>query len=84
MTDWQPIETAPKDGTSIIAMYIHINTEIVHAVFWMDVEEDSPGDPDDVGWWTYVWSEVGRSKLEDWMTPTHWMPLPPPPKKGDE
>jgi len=85
MTEWQDISTAPKDGTSIIVMYIHIDTEIVHAAFWIDADETSFGDPDDVGWWTYDWNECGRAKMDGIYSPTHWMPLPPaPPKKGDE
>jgi hypothetical protein len=79
MSEWQPIETAPKDGTDIIAMYIHISTQIVHAAFWMSCVEGLD-DPEDEGWWTYDWSEVSRTKMTGWMTPTHWMPLPEPPK----
>jgi len=73
---WQPIETAPKDGTDILGMYMHIETQIVHNIFWLDNEYE----PDENGWWTYEYSEVSRMKLEDWMTPTHWMPLPDTPK----
>ena len=78
MTDWQPIDTAPKDGTDIIVMYMHINTQIVHAAFWMEYEEGLD-DPDIEGWWSYVWSEVSRTKLDGSCSPTHWMPLPPDP-----
>jgi hypothetical protein len=76
---WQPIETAPKDGTDIIVMYVHIRTQIVHAAFWINYEEGLDS-PDDEGWWTYVWTEVGRSKMDGICSPTHWMPLPEPPK----
>ena len=71
---WQPIETAPKDGTDILAMYIHIDTQIVHAAFWIGA--DNTDDEADIGWWSYEYSEVSRIKLDDWMEPTHWMPLP--------
>lgn len=74
--NWQPIETAPKDGTDIIVMYMHIETQIVHAAFWLDGEGV---DAVDVGWWSYKYSEVGRVHLTEWMAPTHWMPLPEPP-----
>ena len=79
MTEWQPIDTAPKDGTDIIVMYMHIDTQIVHAAFWMDYEEGLD-DPDIEGWWSYVWSEVSRTKLDGSCSPTHWMPLPGDPK----
>lgn len=71
---WQPIETAPKDGTDVIVMYMHIETQIVHNAFFMSEAEDC--EPQDVGWWTYTHSEVSRELLNDWRTPTHWMPLP--------
>lgn len=74
--NWQPIETAPKDGTEIIAMYMHIDTQIVHNAFWLEDEEGK-----DTGWWSYDKSEVSRVQLDDYWTPTHWMPLPPPPEK---
>lgn len=77
MSEWQPIEAAPKDGTDIIVMYVHIDTQIVHSAFWMEADED---DPEQAGWWSYVHSEVSRTKLDDWWAPTHWMHLPEPPK----
>jgi hypothetical protein len=76
---WQPIETAPKDGRDIIVMYIHIETPIVHAAFWLEDEDAT----EETGWWTYDWSEVSRTKMDEHYTPTHWMPLPEPPN-GDE
>jgi hypothetical protein len=62
MTDWQPIETAPKDGTNLL-----VTDGKITALGWHD-EFDAPEDP----WCGYI------------KRPTHWMPLPPPPKKGDE
>ena len=73
---WQPIETAPKDGRDILAMYVHIATQIVHNAFWLD---GYGVEPEDIGWWSYEHSEVSRIKLDGWMMPTHWMPLPPQP-----
>lgn len=77
MTDWKPIESAPKDGTEIIVMHVHIETQIVNNAFWIEDDEY----PQDTGWWSYTLSEVSRTQLNDWQTPTHWMPLPPPPKE---
>jgi hypothetical protein len=77
--EWQPIETAPKDGTEVIVMHRHIETQIVHNAFWIAKEETD--DPNDVGWWSYEYSEVGRIKLDDWLAPTHWIPLPEFPTK---
>jgi hypothetical protein len=77
---WQPIETAPKDGRDIIVMYVHIDTQCVHSAYYATAAEGY--EAGDIGWWSYVFSEVSRTKLEGFMAPTHWMPLPPPPE-GD-
>lgn len=73
--DWQPIETAPKDGTEILTCSFEVtqkpdgssliwyDCEVVH---WVDYEERG-------GWWN---GDVIR--YPD--SPTHWMPLPEPPK----
>ena len=38
--------------------------------------------PDDVGWWSYVRHSVSQEKLEGSYAPTHWMPLPEPPREA--
>lgn len=59
---WQPIETAPKDGTSILAT--EIDGEPVVSYF-------------DEGGWVYSWHAYDG--YHHW-NPTHWQPLPAPPK----
>lgn len=76
MTDWQSIETAPKNGENVIVMYTHIETQCVFNAFYASPAEG--WDEEDEGWWTYTYSEVSRVKLDGWQTPTHWMPLPSP------
>jgi hypothetical protein len=84
MSEWQPIKTAPKDGTGIIA--------------WREepIDEDwfepvgLPGWSSPMG---IVWSEtrggswrlLGMNSIElgDHGQPTHWMPLPAPPQSSD-
>jgi hypothetical protein len=65
MPDWQPIESAPRDGTRIL-VWGKIFPE--HAVAcWR---------PKGVlmeGWESHPYSEC------DIVSPTHWMPLPDPP-----
>ena len=75
--DWQPIETAPKDGTEFQAWVTHGRDQkgfwepkcrySEHGAFemWGRVDYDCDG------WDTYP----GH-------TPTHWMPLPAPPVKS--
>lgn len=78
VSEWQPIETAPKDGTDVIVMYMHCETQCVFNAFY--ASEEYHWEKRDVGWWSYEHSEVSRILLNDFMEPTHWMPLPPPPK----
>lgn len=72
MSEWRPIEEAPKDGTRILVYgkrYERIN------------ERDGPG-PIQVAYW----QKAGDTGF--WLTRaniscdhvTHFMPLPPPPK----
>lgn len=72
---WQPIETAPKDGTDILCSF----SGAVSIAFW-DVKA-----PDE-----YYYNQ--RSKTPQWLShegsylgeePTHWMPLPKPPKESE-
>jgi len=62
--DWQPIETAPKDGVRILACWAKHAPEFVgYGVVIWDAEACS--------WMEAVSEAVSR--------PTHWMPLPEPP-----
>jgi hypothetical protein len=80
---WQPIETALKDGDIILVMRkVGFSLEYIHASYWcgngwylpFDSERDSDGTP-----------LLGENEQ-----PTHWMllpkgiPLPKIPKKGTE
>lgn len=68
--EWQPIETAPKDGSMILAWCVHPHAEVVP-----DAEEYRCAvvtrwiDHNGGGWTWYGMS--GRF--------THWRPLPAPP-----
>lgn len=62
---WQPIETAPKDGTWVLAVGKN------GAGRWTT--------PQTVRW-TGLWeSPVHDARVEVYHQPTHWMPLPPAP-----
>lgn len=62
--EWQPIETAPKDGTSILLIIPRGMCEEVPPVY-VGAYHDQ--------WFTYGASCSGSSRRSE---PTHWMPLP--------
>jgi hypothetical protein len=68
MSEWQPIETAPKDGSLFLG--------------WATWPEDPPdfylcSYSPSLGFSTY-------DVYENLVTPTHWMPLPLPPSEQPE
>lgn len=67
---WQPIETAPKDGTHIIAWRATAKPPHCESMYFVPYDEDGNG--------LWHWVQDGDSPSENF--PTHWMPLPPPPE----
>ena len=76
---WQPIDTAPKDGTHVF-LYVP-GDSLYPTVGHYDTREyflKEYGDADymDEGWrWSYGYPADFH---EDVLEPTHWMPLPKP------
>jgi hypothetical protein len=66
MSEWQPIETAPKHGGNIMLWCVDLvgGNGRVATGSWRDSYGGS--------WWDY--------HMEYMLNPTHWMPLPEPPK----
>lgn len=73
--EWQPIETAPKDGTPVLLFE------------WRGDPWEEPEANIFVGEWDH--HRDGELYKTQWVcteyeafnhNPTHWMPLPPPPK----
>jgi hypothetical protein len=67
---WQPIESAPKDGSSILAYFPRA----------LETGKPYLGEV----WWRRDWMGPFSDGLEssarlDLCDPTHWMPLPSPP-----
>jgi hypothetical protein len=76
MTEWQPIKTAPIDGTEILVT----DGETVSTCFYFISDNpdyasfvrSSGGELIDISVSTY-WNLLFKN-------PTHWMPMPTPPK----
>lgn len=71
--EWQPIETAPKDGTEVLlftaipptGLLAYPEPQIVSGYF--DVVDDE-------------WCATVANVFGPFVEPTHWMPLPEAPK----
>jgi hypothetical protein len=65
---WQPMETAPQDGTMIL---------LFPSSEWT---EDTDGDYEVTYWDADLGGWYQHQHPDDYDGPTHWMPLPAPPK----
>lgn len=71
MMEWQPIETAPKDGTELILF-----DEMVCIGSWRNDWnfQDEPKQ-----WFDNTFDDYSCGYGSTPLKPTHWMPLPEPP-----
>ena len=81
--DWQPIETAPKDGTWILvsggkAGFDDYMKEIESWPQCMVAFCEPARDEWSRDYWAVCFWDGGWRT--DYESPTHWMPLPEPPK----
>ena len=78
-TEWQPIDTAPKDGTHIIG-YIPTDGEYggVIGIRWRKPYKHKWKDGTETTFVGYWCKSVNKQSV---CRPSHWMPLPNPPKK---
>lgn len=73
MSEWQPIETAPKDGTAIYVYGPDLLRELdghCAVVRWQTISDGST-----IPWWTVNDGKFGPYDLRG-PAPTLWMPLP--------
>lgn len=70
MSEWQPIETAPTDGTVFLGLHGY------------KVREAYRVQRDDCEMWCFG-GYSGDVEIAPWTKPTHWMPLPLPPEKTE-
>ena len=64
MSEWQPIETAPQDGTWVVLCRA-TDMDCIIAAVWEAADND------------FSWATLDGSYHKNWGT--HWMPLPEPP-----
>lgn len=77
MSDWQPIATAPRDGTRVLGCVYNPKYPQTYApttMVWAAYHPNARGKE------TWRTSEICGNKLEN---VTHWQPLPQPPT-GEE
>jgi len=67
---WQPIETAPKDGTQVL---LHLSDGQATVAEYVMATDGFAG-------WEVAHTERGAIYLM--IRATHWMPLPEPPTSG--
>lgn len=69
MTPWQPIETAPRDGTPLLGFVpsYYQGKGGICLLIWLKNAREPDGH----------WYDGHAFKTD----PTHWMPLPEPPKE---
>lgn len=75
---WQPIETAPKDGTKVLLA--DKNGYISTARWTEECERGGVDSSRDPGWKAYAIDDDSFYSCE-YINPTHWMPLPAPPER---
>lgn len=68
---WQPIETAPLNGTDVLVCRNYESEGAVYSVARNYNDGNGWCDLSDIGW--------AGMYCDDDNQPTHWMPLPPPP-----
>lgn len=80
---WQPIESAPRDGTQVLVWSDELY--IKPYIAWWGVDQNAPEDGNEQEEWL-------TGDGDSWSTgyyytpcnPTHWMPLPAPPQTEKE
>lgn len=74
-TTWQPINTAPRDGTKIIALYWVLGKQRIDFARFIDRAVSEYGrEPVRHRYWSFDHDHA--FVMERWKEPTHWAPIP--------
>ena len=76
---WQPIATAPRDGTPVLIYMPEASRKRVMEAYWATPWE---GAPEEQCWWSTPHGPAGRGYTILQKAVTHWMPLPAPPQSA--
>lgn len=76
MSEWQPIATAPTDGTEILLWLRGEMYRPVEIGYWLQRKTKKAKSG-----WRSVEHPYFLDGPEGFGEPTHWMPLPSPPKE---
>ena len=76
MSEWQPIETAPRDGTRVLLVNDNGAIDIAGYVEQWTVRYEFMRKERDGDVYKEVREECGYWNTEIAYCPTHWMPLP--------
>lgn len=86
--DWQPIETAPRDGTPLLLYVPGCNSwnrkrgmpDIMTGIWDDGYSQMDAGWYGDLGDIDHGYESTGACFEHIRLSPTHWMPLPKPPE----
>lgn len=83
MSSWLPIATAPKDGTPILVFQpkSEYMEEEIFIVEWRSYRISYPGCRSIYAWCIPFSDQDEQGGCETVDVPTHWMPLPKPPRR---
>lgn len=77
MSEWQPIETAPQDGSDNPIQVLFSGTYVSTAYY--DAYYDVGGFGYEAGEFPWIEPISAEQISKHYGAPTHWMPLPKPP-----
>lgn len=76
--EWQPIDTAPKETELLVGKWVGEEWRICQSGYYYDSGNEFEGERP-YWYWHCDWDNGGVTDDEG---PTHWMPLPEPPKRA--